>query len=428
MDQQFRQRYLVNHVLNEYEDNKPLKKSDVVANANVSSPTSKKPFNSNFLKKARQASDSALRTLNRKPSDSNLDASQKSELTASPGAYEQNSTAQRNPNPQQMSVRPVAPPRPPHPQQYLDSKVPVDWTANPQDFLSELRNPTECRSEPIQQNMSLPDMNEEYGNNNNNNNNNNNHGPAAAGPASPPGNQVLPGQATNSSRSRPRVQPHCLAGMSSEPVPTIGLDDSSIAERQWKKSQRNIKWNPGYQPQAPPRGSSRFACSPQHPVQPALPEEPSSNLAGNHIPAKSKEQSYTAPGTQHAMEGEATETGPQCAQQPTSTKLPRVKVHSGLFPQDVLRNMNPEDLKKAINASVIASRIYKVMNSEQLDSLKKEQDELEQFIESMTVSLLIETRVREASLSSIRMYASSSKMDSLKAATDQLQTATQKMD
>ncbi|KAG0212883.1 hypothetical protein BGX33_003320 [Mortierella sp. NVP41] len=110
-----------------------------------------------------------------------------------------------------------------------------------------------------------------------------------------------------------------------------------------------------------------------------------------------------------------------------STTLTR-KGSSGIIPQDVLRSMDPRDVQKAVSSTVIASRVYKVLNDEQIESLKKEQDGLHQFVEAMNVSLHIETRMRDASYSLIRLHESSLNIDAVKAANSQLRTTTFKMD
>jgi hypothetical protein len=54
----------------------------------------------------------------------------------------------------------------------------------------------------------------------------------------------------------------------------------------------------------------------------------------------------------------------------TSETLKR-KESKGLIPQDVLKNMDPKDVQKAIKDTIVTSRVYKVMTSEQLDALRK---------------------------------------------------------
>lgn len=45
--------------------------------------------------------------------------------------------------------------------------------------------------------------------------------------------------------------------------------------------------------------------------------------------------------------------------------------NGGIIPQDVLRSMDPKDVQRVVSSTVIASRVYKVLNPEQLESLKK---------------------------------------------------------
>lgn len=45
--------------------------------------------------------------------------------------------------------------------------------------------------------------------------------------------------------------------------------------------------------------------------------------------------------------------------------------NGGTIPQDVLRSMDPKDVQRVVSSTVIASRVYKVLNPEQLESLKK---------------------------------------------------------
>ncbi|KAF9139729.1 hypothetical protein BGX30_007562 [Mortierella sp. GBA39] len=102
--------------------------------------------------------------------------------------------------------------------------------------------------------------------------------------------------------------------------------------------------------------------------------------------------------------------------------------NGGIIPQDVLRSMDPKDVQRVISSTVIASRVYKVLNPEQLESLKKEQEGLQQFVEAMNVSLHIETRMRDASYSLIRLHESNLNIDAVKAANSQLHATTFKMD
>lgn len=45
--------------------------------------------------------------------------------------------------------------------------------------------------------------------------------------------------------------------------------------------------------------------------------------------------------------------------------------NGGIIPQDVLRSMDPKDVQRVVSSTVKASRVYKVLNPEQLESLKK---------------------------------------------------------
>ncbi|KAK3840799.1 MAG: Up-regulated during septation-domain-containing protein [Linnemannia gamsii] len=111
-----------------------------------------------------------------------------------------------------------------------------------------------------------------------------------------------------------------------------------------------------------------------------------------------------------------------------SDALSRKGSNKGTLPQDVLRSMDPKDVQKAVSSTVIASRVYKVLNPEQLESLKKEQEGLHRFIEAMNVSLHIETRMRDASHSLIRLHETNFNLDAVKGATSQLHATTSKMD
>jgi hypothetical protein len=43
----------------------------------------------------------------------------------------------------------------------------------------------------------------------------------------------------------------------------------------------------------------------------------------------------------------------------------------GILPQDVLKTLDPTTVHKVITVSVIASRVYKVLTLEEIESLKK---------------------------------------------------------
>ncbi|KAG0093498.1 hypothetical protein BGZ92_005237 [Podila epicladia] len=100
----------------------------------------------------------------------------------------------------------------------------------------------------------------------------------------------------------------------------------------------------------------------------------------------------------------------------------------GILPQDVLKTLDPKTVQKAINTSVIASRIYKVLSAEEVENLKKEQDDLQHYIEALKISLTIETRMRDASHSLIRLHESNTNIEAVKASTGQLHATTRKMD
>ncbi|KAF9303656.1 hypothetical protein BGZ74_003313 [Mortierella antarctica] len=100
----------------------------------------------------------------------------------------------------------------------------------------------------------------------------------------------------------------------------------------------------------------------------------------------------------------------------------------GVIPQDASRSMDQKTLQKVITQASVSSRVYKVMEQEQVDSLRKEQDEVQHFIEALNVSLHIETRMRDASHSLIRLHENNSNLSAVREATAQLNTTTRKMD
>ncbi|KAG0343289.1 hypothetical protein BG000_000008 [Podila horticola] len=100
----------------------------------------------------------------------------------------------------------------------------------------------------------------------------------------------------------------------------------------------------------------------------------------------------------------------------------------GVIPQDASRSMDQKTLQKVITQASVSSRVYKVMEQEQVDSLRKEQDEVQHFVEALNVSLHIETRMRDASHSLIRLHENNSNLSAVREATAQLNTTTRKMD
>ncbi|KAI8606144.1 hypothetical protein EDD21DRAFT_54665 [Dissophora ornata] len=355
---------------------------------------SKKTSSNNFLRKARQASDTAFRNvrLNRKTSDSNLNTTWKDESPDSTGVYEQNPRVYLYQ--QQTSNNP--PPRPQHSRPHSDDNVSADWVTNNQILHSEPTQHNDCNdphqlhstTERLRRNASLPDMKVEYSKDGNE--------PAPARPASPA--NISPGQATNSSQSRPRVQPHhfIATAMSNEPVSASSLDggESDLSQQLCKDQV--------YRPETPLRGSSRTARTrPNNPQQtykdqhrqlPKSQLEQRKGLLARHqilsdeslskdvkirlsqdskdFPPAPPAPLQTASRIRHRTEGGDGESSPLPDLPAASETLMKIE-SSGLIPQDVLKNMDPKDMKRAMMATVIASRVYKVMSSEQLEILKK---------------------------------------------------------
>ncbi|KAF9111062.1 hypothetical protein BGX27_005461 [Mortierella sp. AM989] len=100
----------------------------------------------------------------------------------------------------------------------------------------------------------------------------------------------------------------------------------------------------------------------------------------------------------------------------------------GILPQDVLRTLDSQTVQKVITQAVIASRIYKALSIVEIENLKKEQDDLQKYVEALKVSLTIETRMRDASHSLIRLHEGNTNIDAVKASTGQMHATTRKMD
>ncbi|KAG0341597.1 hypothetical protein BG004_005979 [Podila humilis] len=100
----------------------------------------------------------------------------------------------------------------------------------------------------------------------------------------------------------------------------------------------------------------------------------------------------------------------------------------GILPQDVLRTLDATTVQRVITTSVIASRVYKVLTADEVERLKKEQTDLQKYVEALKVSLTIETRMRDASHSLIRLHENNTNIEAVKAATSQLHATTRKMD
>ncbi|KAG0347381.1 hypothetical protein BG004_007883 [Podila humilis] len=100
----------------------------------------------------------------------------------------------------------------------------------------------------------------------------------------------------------------------------------------------------------------------------------------------------------------------------------------GFIPQDATRSMDQMTLQKVITQASVSSRVYKVMAPEQVDNLRKEQEDVQHFIEALNVSLHIESRMRDASHSLIRLHENNANLSAVRAANTQLNTTTRKMD
>ncbi|KAF9921089.1 hypothetical protein BGZ65_010656, partial [Modicella reniformis] len=100
----------------------------------------------------------------------------------------------------------------------------------------------------------------------------------------------------------------------------------------------------------------------------------------------------------------------------------------GILPQDVLRTLDSQTIQKIITQAVIASRVYKALTFEEVEGLKKEQEDLQTYVEALNVSLAIETRMRDASHSLIRLHESNTNIEAVKASTGQLHATTRKVD
>ncbi|KAG0197832.1 Calcium-dependent protein kinase 4 [Mortierella sp. GBA30] len=294
----------------------------------------RKVSGSNLFRMARQASDTAFRTvrLNRKAPENNTNGARKVEISEfSDGVYDQNPKVYLYQQQQHLQLQKQYQHRP-----HSDDTIPQDWETNNRLLhspsfppLEYLEPPTGLHKLDLKRNASLPDMKNGFVKD---------YREPTTVRATSPVNLLLPGQATNRSRSRQRVQPHHFIG---------GASSSS------------------------------------HEAMSVL---------------------------------------------PVASEMLRKKDSCGIIPQDLLKSMDPKDVQKAVNASVIASRVYKVLSPDQLETLKKEQEELQQFVEAMNVALHIESRMRDASHSLIRLHESTANMSAVKAATSQLNTTTRKMD
>ncbi|KAF9185067.1 hypothetical protein BGZ50_003275 [Haplosporangium sp. Z 11] len=455
---------------------------------------------SNFMRIARQASDTAFRTvgLSRKTTENNLSATQKTDHSTSTVVYEQNPKVylyQQQFQQQQPSCCTH------YPRPHSDDTAAGDWAINNHilhsglnDSQSELRSPRRLLSiGELKRNASMPNMKAAF----------------AADAGEPAGlksasqvSLLLPNSATNRSHSRQRVQPHhfIATSMSHDPIlathPTttpnendhetittttvIGADNSAIQRESQSsnnarplspsnksmKNDNDLPWQ-----QTPQRSPSRTIRSPHtiqtsqdHPIplsssnsdQQSPSEQQQFNarryvLSDESLPGYMESESPTSDGSitdskdlpptppgppppfqlstraRRRTESGNSESHPTPELPATSDALKR-KGSSGVIPQDVLKSMDPKDIQKVLSASVIASRVYRIMAPEQLEVLKKEQVDLQNFVEAMNVSLHIESRMRDASHSLIRLYENNANMEAVKAATVQLHATTRKMD
>ncbi|KAF9173640.1 hypothetical protein BGX21_000289 [Mortierella sp. AD011] len=100
----------------------------------------------------------------------------------------------------------------------------------------------------------------------------------------------------------------------------------------------------------------------------------------------------------------------------------------GILPQDVLRTLDLQTVQKVVTQAVIASRVYKALSLVEVENLKKEQDDLQRYVETLKASLTIETRMRDASHSLIRLHENNTNIEAVKASTGQLHATTRKVD
>ena len=178
----------------------------------------------NLFKMARQASDNAFRTvkLSRKASESHLLAARKAEQPETSGVYEQNPKVylyQQQQHQKQQKNRP-----------HSDDTVAEDWECNNRLLHSPSNQSMDYLEPPpadllkpgdLRRNVSLPDMNNAF--------TKDSYEPATVRAASP-GNLLLPEQAPNRNRSRPRVQPHHFDATPPPQEPTSTSSPSSTAE------------------------------------------------------------------------------------------------------------------------------------------------------------------------------------------------------
>ncbi|KAF9574461.1 hypothetical protein EC968_006445 [Mortierella alpina] len=400
----------------------------------------RKMSGTNLFKMARQASDNAFRTvkLNRKASESHLMAARKAEQPETSGVYEQNPKVylyQQQQHQKQQRNRP-----------HSDDTMAEDWECNNRLLHSPSNQAMDYLEPPpadllkpgdLRRNVSLPDMKNVFVKDA--------YEPATVR-ATSPGTLLLPGQAPNRNRSRQRVQPHHFNAAPSSQESTLFSNPSSPSDltpptpddlrpptpqRSPSRALRRQKSSGGQDHQRQLRG--RFLTRHLVLSDESLSEYP--EMEGSS--PRSKELPPTPPGPPLAFQQtlrsrcrfESNDPDPlPVPVLPIASEMLRKKENCGIIPQDLLKSMDPKDVQKAVSASVIASRVYKVLSPDQLDTLRKEQEDLQQFVEAMNVALHVESRMRDASHSLIRLHESTANMSAVKAATSQLNTTTRKMD
>lgn len=337
----------------------------------------------NLFKKARQASDNAFRTvkLNRKASESHLIAARKAELPETSGVYEQNPKVylyQQQQHQKQLKNRP-----------HSDDTVVEDWECNNRllhspsnQSMDYLEPPAADLLKPgdLRRNVSLPDMKNVFAKDS--------YEPATVR-ATSPGTLLLPGQAPNRNRSRPRVQPYHFNATSpsqesasisspSSPSditpPTLGDVRPPTPQRSPSRVIRKQESSNGQDEQQQLRG--RFLTRHLVLSDKSLSEYPEAEGSS----PRSKELPPTPPGPPLAFPQtprsrcrfESNDPDPlPVPVLPIASEMLRKKENCGIIPQDLLKSMDPKDIQKAVSASVIASRVYKVLSPDQLDMLRK---------------------------------------------------------
>ncbi|KAG0084412.1 hypothetical protein BGZ92_009900 [Podila epicladia] len=420
-------------------------------------PTRKKSSN-HLIRIARQASDSAFRSvrLNKKSSDSNLAGS-------CSGVYEQNPKTYIYLEQQQQSTKPEAAPR----QLYLQqsnqsSQISLNPSVTSQKQLP-LAPPRPLKTE-LRRNISMPDLKASF-------NADKNSTTVTRGTSLPLRQRVYPyhfipqesdeptqdarQQHDNNDWSTPLR--HCsvkkrsglshatshesFTTLSSAPVHVPSIDATLHSYH----PDRTTPSHPA-RVASPPPSFHQNEPHPQHHLdhlqhhqqqrtrrlarhrafsQESLPGHIDTRLCA--VPEPEKELPPTPPGSASPISPLSAIQLSHAAPFSSGASLKR-QDSIGVIPQDASRSMDQKTLQKVITQASVSSRVYKVMEQEQVDSLRKEQDEVQHFVEALNVSLHIETRMRDASHSLIRLHENNSNLSAVRAATAQLNTTTRKMD